>query len=718
MKKLVLCLVLCFLVVSVYAEASDKPYLKAVDSNIDHEKRTYTKDYVPGEITVMFKDDVKRSEKESFVSANGCSIAYTSPYMGFHKVLIPSNRTVEEMVDLFNRCELVKFAEPNGIRHAYWTPNDEYYSYQWHFDAQHINMPAAWDIEQGGNASVVVAVIDTGVQYEDYPIPVYEQGEVTSPDGNYHQAPDLAGPNFTQGYDFIHNDEHPNDQQGHGSHCTGTIAQTTNNSIGVAGMAFNCTIMPIQVLNFEGSGPEQAIADGISYAWQNGADVLSMSLGGDYPSELEHQAIINAVNNGAVVVVAAGNNGTGQVGYPAAFPECISVAATDWDNDLAPYSQYGPGLDISAPGGNTGEDLNNDGYSDGVLQQTFADAFLEPPHNVSLFDYMFFQGTSMACPHVAGLCALLISHGITGVDNIKNAIYETATDVGATGYDEEYGWGIINPAAALNWGGGEVTTLLEEGFESGEAPDWSVYDNDADGNSWEIYSESPDFDLAHSGDYGVGVYYNLNGNDDWLITPQLDLSGYSTINFSFWARSHSPDYLEDFNVKLSTTGNNIVDFTETLDQVSNVPASWQEYSYNLSSYSGGPVYLAVQCVSVDDYYLFADDFLVTASSVAVDEPIAFIPEKFSLSQNYPNPFNSQTTLSFEIIDKKSRVNLSVFNMRGQKVKTLIDNTIMSGRYEVIWDSKNELGVNVSSGIYLYRLEADGISKTGKMILLK
>ncbi len=164
----------------------------------------------------------------------------------------------------------------------------------------------------------------------------------------------------------------------------------------------------------------------------------------------------------------------------------------------------------------------------------------------------------------------------------------------------------------------EVQTLLEEGFE-GTITGWTVYDNDGDDEEWGVYES---LSAAHSGSRGIGVYYNAYGNDDWLITPQLTLLSGSTVTFSFWAHSYSSSYLEDFNVKLSTTGVEISDFTIVLDEVTDVPYEWEEYTYDLSNYEGQSVYLAIQCVSDNDYYLYADDFLVSGNKITNYAPVA------------------------------------------------------------------------------------------------
>ena len=221
-------------------------------------------EYVPGEILVKFKDVATKKQIESINSMYETSVLYTSSYAGFKRIKIPLERTVPEMVELYRENPLVEYAEPNHIAYAYWTPNDTYYYLQWHLPQ--IKMPSAWDIEQGGDPGVIVAVVDTGVAYENY--------------GLYQQAPDLAGTNFVSGYDFVNDDSHPNDDDGHGTHVTGTIAQTTNNGLGVAGIAFDCSIMPVKVLGADGSGTYQQIADGVYYAVDNGAMVINCSLGG------------------------------------------------------------------------------------------------------------------------------------------------------------------------------------------------------------------------------------------------------------------------------------------------------------------------------------------------------------------------------------------------------------------------------------------------------
>jgi len=252
----------------------------------------------------------------------------------------------------------------------------------------------------------------------------------------YEQAPDLSGTIFMSGYDYVNNDNHPNDDDGHGTHVTGTIAQTTNNSLGVAGIAFNTTIMPVKVLNSAGTGTYQMIADGIYYAVNNGADVINMSLGGSSAAVILEDAVNYAYDNGVVVIAASGNENLGQVSYPAAYNNVIAVGATQYDETRSSYSNYGSSLDLVAPGG---------GGSNGVVQQTFG-------NTVQDWGYWSYQGTSMAAPHVSGVTALLLSKNSNLTPSeLKTILESTAEDKGDLGWDQYYGHGLLDAHAALTF---------------------------------------------------------------------------------------------------------------------------------------------------------------------------------------------------------------------------------------------------------------------------
>jgi len=360
----------------------------------------------------------------------------------FRVIKVPEGKVLEEVGKYKKRSD-IEYAEPNYIAYALMVPNDEHYHYQWHLDNPEyggIQMEEAWDVSTG-DPSVVVAIVDTGIAYED--------------SGKFCQAPDLAKTCFVAGYDFVNDDSHPNDDNRHGTHVAGTVGQSTNNSIGVAGGAFDTCLMPVKVLDKRGSGTYADVAEGIRWAADNGAKVINLSLGGSSADETLKGAVQYAYEKGATVIAACGNDNAGSCLYPAAYDNyVIAVGATQYDETKAPYSNYGPSLDLVAPGGNTNLDQNNDGYGDGVLQQTFKSSY-----KLCTFNYYFFQGTSMATPHVSGVAALLIANGnaITPSE-VRAALQETAEDKGISERDDTYGWGIIDAFAALGWTSAPDTT--------------------------------------------------------------------------------------------------------------------------------------------------------------------------------------------------------------------------------------------------------------------
>jgi serine protease len=318
----------------------------------------------------------------------------------------------------------VRIAPDPGAAHDGF-PNDPLYKYQWHLDQ--IGMREAWKLADGNG--VIVAVLDTGVGYETR--------------GKFHQLPDLAGIEFVKPYDFVANTKHANDDHGHGSHVAGTIAQVTNNGIGVAGVARDVRIMPLKVLSASGSGSVGAIADAIRYAADQGAKVINMSLGGAFPSNVLKKAVAYAHGKGVTVVCAAGNEGRGRVGYPAAYPGAIAVAATQFDESTTFYSNYGKDIDLAAPGGNTRVDQNGDGRPDGVLQNTIA---IGDP---TTSDYFAYMGTSMAAPHVAGVAALVVGEGVTDPDRVEAVLKASARKPKQPYSAERYGAGILDAPAAI-----------------------------------------------------------------------------------------------------------------------------------------------------------------------------------------------------------------------------------------------------------------------------
>lgn len=287
---------------------------------------------------------------------------------------------------------------------------------------ERIEAAAAWQIE-AGKKSVVVAVIDTGVQlnHPDLASQMWVNPNETQngvDDDNNGFVDDIRGWNFVSG------NNNPNDDNEHGTHCSGIIAATRGNGVGIAGTA-NVTIMPLKVLNAQGSGTGSDIMMAVQYAADNGASIISMSLGGTYFDEAEAEVYRDVIARGAVVIAASGNESSNQIGFPAGYEGVIAVGATDVNDQIADFSNTGEGLAISAPGVDVLSTIPGSGYDS-------------------------FSGTSMATPYVAGVAALLRSVDANmSVADVRQRLLDSADDLGAPGYDTVYGAGRVNARKAL-----------------------------------------------------------------------------------------------------------------------------------------------------------------------------------------------------------------------------------------------------------------------------
>ncbi len=315
----------------------------------------------------------------------------------------------KQLLSALKKSKLTKeteYIEPNYVYKAFEVPNDPEYSQQWNLRS--INVESAWDETKG--SGVTVAVIDTGIS----------------------KVPDLEQTKFVKGYDFVNDRIEADDDAGHGTHVAGTIAQSTNNNYGVAGIAYEANLMPLKVLGASGGGTVADIAEAIRFAADNGADVINMSLGGPGESSLMEEAINYAHQKGVFVVAAAGNSNQNSASYPARYPHVVGVSALDSAGNKAPYSNFGAGVDISAPGGSeTGK----------ILQET-----IDPETGSAVF--ASYQGTSMAAPHVAGVAALVKASGIKEPDEILQVLKQSVRPVQEDPLNH-FGAGHVDAAAAV-----------------------------------------------------------------------------------------------------------------------------------------------------------------------------------------------------------------------------------------------------------------------------
>jgi serine protease len=324
---------------------------------------------------------------------------------------------------------------------------------QWNFVGPYgVDAPRAWGnlIADGapGGAGVTVAVLDTGVAFPGQ--------DATRPG-----SPDLGLSHVVPGYDFVDDDDVPADQNGHGTHVASTIAEQTDNGYGLTGLAYGADIMPVRVLDRNGSGDAATIASGVRFAVDHGAKVINLSLdfGGDVdPAEIEDLlgALEYAHERGSLVVAGAGNVGDSTVAYPALGPHVVAVGGTTDDGCLADYSNYGDGLDLVAPGGGTDADVAGDpachvGRTGSPVHQMT----LTGP-TLSSFDLVGYWGTSMAAAHVSAAAALVVASGVIGADPSPVAIEKrlelTSRDLGRPGYDTVYGWGLVDAGTATSPG--------------------------------------------------------------------------------------------------------------------------------------------------------------------------------------------------------------------------------------------------------------------------
>jgi thermitase len=337
--------------------------------------------FVAGEVLVKFKAG-KDTEAARIMGEIGARVLGRLARIDVSRLGIAQGQKVEQIVERLRKLPQVAYAEPNYLLRIALPSDDSRWSEQW--DMRKMGADQAWAVERG-SPSVIIAIVDTGVQLDH---------------------PDLKQ-KLVAGHDFVDGDDAPDDVGGHGTHCAGIAGAATGNGVGVAGVCPGCSIMPVRVMDGSGTGSVSAIADGIVWAADHGARVISLSLGGPFGSSAEQDAIDYAWGKGAVVVAAAGNDNTQSPFYPAWYEHCIAVGASDENDARAGFSDYGTWVDVAAPGTS-------------ILS------------TVPGGSYEYKQGTSMAAPHVAGLAGLVLSRlGAAGTNaDARRIIEESCVPVG------------------------------------------------------------------------------------------------------------------------------------------------------------------------------------------------------------------------------------------------------------------------------------------------
>jgi thermitase len=359
-------------------------------------------DFSSQQILVKFQPGTSLPEAAEIHRQLGGQVKETIPGIGVQVVTVPKGQEIAK-AKAYSANAKVAYAEPDYLAQAEGNPDDPYLGLQWGLTK--VEAPQAWDVTTG-SSSINIAILDTGVDLDH---------------------PDLAN-KIISNINFS-NSGTTDDVYGHGTHVAGIAAAMTDNGIGVAGLGYSSTIMNVKVLDDYGSGTYSGVASGIIWAVDNGAEVINMSLGGSSPSSTLEDAVNYAWNNGVVVVASAGNSASTTPSYPAYYNNCIAVAATDANDALASFSNYGNWVDVAAPGLSIYSTLKNNGYG-------------------------YMSGTSMASPYVAGLAALVFTTVSEPNGNrklnyeVRSRIEATCDDIGVNGI----GSGRINAYRAVQTG--------------------------------------------------------------------------------------------------------------------------------------------------------------------------------------------------------------------------------------------------------------------------
>ncbi len=584
----------------------------------------------------------------------------------------------------YDALSSVEHVEPVSIEKLFAIPNDPRYDDQWHLPK--VEAPAAWDIEKG-DEDVIIAIPDTGVDWdhpdlqehmwineaEDYNgngvfdnFPVNEGGDLDGVDNdNNGYVDDVTG------WDWVHTnswfctdadcrnaDNDPMDYVGHGTHCSGIASAVTNNGVGVAGLDWNGTVMPLRIgyqyLFILGVVEMDWAASSIVYATDKGARVVSCSWGSANTGGLG-AAVDYAVANNVLIFSAAGNDNNQQQSYLCSRADVLAVAATDQNDHKASFSNYGAWIDVSAPGVSILSTVFNDGYTR-------------------------FDGTSMASPLAAGLAGLVFSQNpqMTG-EEVGIRIMDTCDDI-----DD------INPNYAGLLGAGRINAYaaLEGG---GPSQDLTV----------SMVPDDPPITVPPGGSFTyTGIVSNEGDSpvvtDIWVM---LDIPGYGM---------YGP--VQQAN-NVSLNANQTISYSGITQQVPNYAPTGLYYNIAyVGDYPGSPVDSA--------YFEFTvsgarsgdvGDWTLTGW---FDEYGETVPAATALMENYPNPFNASTSISYHL-SSSGAVKLEVYNLMGQKVAVLAEGAQEAGRHSVTWDA-----ADYTSGIYFYKLTVDGDIFTKRMTLLK
>ncbi len=594
-----------------------------------------------------------------------------------------------------------------------------------------IKAPEVWQAyPQLADVSVVVGVIDTGVDYNHTDLHhqmwinvaedinnnrTFEPWSET--EGGDYNGIDDDGNGYIDdviGWNWRDNNPDPMDDHGHGTHVSGTIAGD-GTAYTQTGVAPGADVMAHKVGMYATEENEQRIWKAMEYCVENGADIISMSLGWHHAWDprrgLWRMACDATTAMGVVMVVCAGNEGNGynppdNVRTPGDVPCAVTIGATDSTDDIWYKSSRGPVsweyidpyYDYPYPPGLPKPDVSGPGVD--VLSCKLGGG------------YCYKSGTSMATPHTSGIAAMMLEADTTlWPEEIKWLLENTSIDFGVTGKDSAYGSGRIDALKAV-----EATILPyydDCGNPSQEAHLLQGIDDEASAPAYSVSKHPQEVKYRYTGlgDEQWWVELTYYGVLEDSAIPSGDIYSIQTLD-AYDRHGHAHSVHGEIPVIVGEVDR----YTFRLPLAA--------YSTAHPYHKDGRICLSFKKVSGVNAVVSEITVYDSIGTGVPGEPIAgSLPESYSLSQNYPNPFNAATVIRYSIPDRDRearphRTTLRVYNILGQEVRTLVDKRQVPGCYSVSWDGRDSKGEKVSSGIYIYRLDARGYSSSKKMVLLK